>query len=49
MKKQMAADVKINGTFNVKRFYETLALIISNKENLLITVTVHENGEKREK
>lgn len=49
MKKQTAADIKISGTFNVKRFYETLAMIISNKENLSITVTVHETGEKRER
>ncbi len=34
--------VQINGTFNVKRFFETLALILSNKEDLSITVTVHE-------
>lgn len=49
MKKQTAAGMKISGTFNVKRFYETLSKIISNKENLSITVTVHEDGEKREK
>ena len=45
MKKQTAADIKISGTFNAKRFYETLAMIISNKENLSITVTVHETGK----
>ena len=42
-----AAGVQIEGTFNAKRFFETLALIISRKENLSVTVTVHEE-EKEE-
>ncbi len=46
MKKQTVKDIKTSGTFNVKRFYETLAMIISNKENLSITVEVHEDGGK---
>lgn len=41
-----AAGVKVEGTFNAKRFYETLALILSQKENLSITVTVHEEKEE---
>lgn len=49
MKKQTVADIKISGTFNAKRFYETLAMIISNKENLSITVTVHETGKNGER
>lgn len=35
--------MEVNGTFDVKRFYETLARIMSQKENMAITVTVHED------
>ena len=42
-----AAGVQVEGTFNAKRFFETLALIISRKENLSVTVTVHEQGEQQ--
>ena len=42
-----AAGVQVEGTFNVKRFFETLAIILSRKENLSITVTVHEKGEQQ--
>lgn len=38
--------MEVNGTFDVKRFYETLALILSQKENMEITVTVHEDTEE---
>ena len=41
------AGVQVEGTFNAKRFFETLALIISRKENLSITVTVHEEREQK--
>lgn len=41
-----AAGVQVEGTFNAKRFFETLALIISRKENLSVTVTVHEEEEE---
>lgn len=41
-----AAGVQVEGTFNAKRFFETLALILSKKENVLITVTVHEEKEE---
>ena len=44
-----AAGVQVEGTFNAKRFFETLALIISRKENLSITVTVHEEKEEQQK
>ena len=44
-----AAGVQVEGTFNAKRFFETLALIISRKENLSITVTVHEEKEEPQK
>lgn len=42
-----AAGVQVEGTFNVKRFFETLAMILSRKENLSITVTVHEEREQQ--
>lgn len=41
-----AAGVQVEGTFNAQRFFETLALILSQKENLSITVTVHEQKEE---
>ena len=41
-----AAGVQVEGTFNAKRFFETLAMILSRKENLSITVTVHEEKEE---
>ncbi len=40
-----AAGVQVEGTFNVKRFFDTLALILSQKNNVKITVTVHKDGE----
>ena len=42
-----AAGVQVEGTFNVQRFFETLAMILSRKENLSITVTVHEEREQQ--
>ena len=41
-----AAGVQVEGTFNVQRFFETLAMILSRKENLSITVTVNEEKEE---
>ena len=41
-----AAGVQVEGTFNAKRLFETLAMILSRKENLSITVTVHEEKEE---
>lgn len=41
-----AAGVQVEGTFNAQRFFETLAMILSRKENLSITVTVHEEKEE---
>ena len=41
-----AAGVQVEGTFNAKRFFETLALIISRKENLSVTVKVYEEERK---
>ncbi len=38
--------MEVKGTFDVKRFYETLARIMSQKENMAITVTVHEDVDR---
>ena len=38
--------VKVNGTFNVKLFYETLARILSNKYGCEITAVEAEKEEK---
>lgn len=38
----LPSGVEVRGAFDVKRFYETLAMILSQKENLAITVKVHE-------
>lgn len=35
------SDVQVKGTFDAQRFFETLALLISRRENVSITVTVH--------
>jgi len=32
--------MKVQGTFNAQRFFETLALIISQRENVTVTVKV---------
>lgn len=38
----LPSSVKVKGTFDAKRFFETLAMILSQKENLAITVKVQE-------
>jgi len=38
----LPSGVEVKGVFDTKRFYETLAMILSQKENLAITVKVHE-------
>ena len=40
------AGIQVNGKFDVDRFFQTLALILSLRENLSITVTVHKDGEE---
>lgn len=35
------SDVQVKGTFDAQRFFETLALLLSRRENVSITVTVH--------
>lgn len=39
----------IQGTFNTKIFFETLARIISNRENVSVTVTVTQKLKEKEK
>lgn len=42
----MTAAVEIQGTFNAQRFFDTLALIISQRENVKVSVKVTEAPEK---
>ena len=44
MKAERPAPV-ISGTFDAQRFFDTLALIISRRENVKVTVTVSEKAE----
>jgi hypothetical protein len=37
--------VEVQGTFNAQRFYDTLALILSRRENVKITVKVTQEPE----
>lgn len=37
--------MEVQGTFNVQRFYDTLALILSRRENVKITVKVIQEPE----
>lgn len=39
----------ITGTFPVQRFFDTLAAILSRRENVTITVTVTQEGEQQRK
>ena len=40
--------MEVQGTFNAQRFFETLALIISQRENVKVTVKVTQIPEKEE-
>lgn len=40
--------VEVTGTFNAQTFFETLAAILSKKEQVNITVTVTEKGRPAE-
>lgn len=40
---------KVEGEFNPQRFFDTLALILSNRENCKITVKVTRKDEKLQK
>nr|DAW24553.1 MAG TPA: hypothetical protein [Caudoviricetes sp.] len=37
--------MEVQGTFNAQRFYDTLALILSRRENVKITVKVTQESE----
>lgn len=37
--------MEVQGTFNAQRFYDTLALILSRRENVKITVKVAQEPE----
>nr|UWD71761.1 MAG: hypothetical protein [Bacteriophage sp.] len=37
--------MEVQGTFNTQRFYDTLALILSRRENVKITVKVTQEPE----
>lgn len=39
----------IKGTFPAQRFFDTLAAILSRRENVTITVTVTQEGEQQRK
>ena len=43
--------MEVQGTFNAQRFFDTLAMIISQREGVKVTVTVKqpEPGYKEEK
>lgn len=40
--------MEIKGTFNAQRFFDTLALILSERENAKITVKVTQREKKEE-
>lgn len=35
------SGIQVNGTFNAQLFFNTLAMILSRKKNMSITVKVH--------
>ena len=47
-KEREVAAVEVKGTFNAQRFFETLALILSERENAKITVKVTQREKKKE-
>ena len=46
---QEVAQMEVQGTFNAQRFFDTLAMIISKREGVKITVTVKEPEPERKK
>lgn len=48
MKAGCAAMVEVQGKFNVERFFETLALLLSEREHAKITVKVTQKPTKEE-
>lgn len=47
-KEREVTAVEVKGTFNAQRFFETLALILSERENAKITVKVTQREKKEE-
>lgn len=43
------AQVKVEGVFDVQRFYDTLAMILSSREGVKITVKVTEEPKEKKK
>ena len=43
------AGMEVQGTFNAQRFFETLALIISQREGVKVTVTVKQPEPEEKK
>ena len=41
--------VQVEGTFNAQRFFDTLAMLISNREGVQVTVTVTQEPKENEK
>jgi hypothetical protein len=39
--------MEVQGTFDVQRFFDTLAMIISQRENVKVTVTVKEREKEK--
>jgi len=44
----MAGQTEVRGEFNAQRFFETLALILSEREKVKITVKVTQRGKEEE-
>lgn len=43
------AGVQVEGTFNVQRFFDTLAALLSRREGVTITVKVTKKDEQQQK
>lgn len=41
--------VQVEGTFNAQRFFDTLAMLISNREGVQVTVKVTQEPKENEK
>lgn len=46
--KQGVAAMEVKGTFNAQKFFDTLALILSERENVKITVKVTQRQQEEE-
>lgn len=45
----MPEKVEVNGVFDAQRFFDTLAILISRKENVRVTVKVTQKSRERKK